>query len=221
LAKAAGAVIQTETRVNSAGKNAGNWEILSSSGNAEHIHTAEVVVNAAGAWLNALRPSGSVDKVARAFARHLFTLQAPSSDAGLLPDTGFLWDERDYFYIRKLSGGRALFSLCDESEIDPDAEPSGESLHKLLGEKLELYAAKFGAVWSGAPEIFAQRWCLRTYHPDQLPILCKDPQHAGYFWIGAFGGFGMSTGFAAAEDLARIISGEAEQNPEFALRPAP
>ena len=50
--------------------------------------------------------------------------------------------------------------------------------------------------------------CFRTYTEDQLPIWGEDELMPRLFWLAAFGGFGMSTSFAAAEDAASAICRE-------------
>lgn len=81
-------------------------------------------------------------------------------------------------------------------------------LKDLVHTKIEEYLPEILSLY----EIIDYWHCFRTFTKDELPICGWDPYHSNLFWLAAFGGFGMSTSFAAAYDSADIISGQ-KQNP--------
>ena len=80
-------------------------------------------------------------------------------------------------------------------EVDPEAED-------LLVDKLLKYAP-------GLANITLRRsWaCLRTFAPDQLPVIGWDPDIDGLFHVSGLGGFGMSTSLAVGDIASTLIRG--------------
>ncbi|MCB0358584.1 MAG: FAD-binding oxidoreductase [Bdellovibrionales bacterium] len=165
------------------------------------------VVNAAGAWLNEfLRPQlPQLVVEANPFARHLFVVCG--WQRGEMPQqqqVGFYWDEVNGWYARHWDQTARLVSICDRVPAVPETFVPSASTREQLASALSRTLPEI------APRLSLGRWwfCFRTYTEDQLPIWGEDPSAPGFFWLGAFGGFGMSTSFAATEDAARAICGE-------------
>lgn len=171
------------------------FELVDSSGKQ---YFASKVVNAAGAWAGELVSS----KVPiRAYARHLFLL---SESLPCLRQYSWFWDEVDNFYTRRWGKDQSLFSVCDLEPAEPERYvPDSFKLTEVAEKLLKHFPDE-------AANIDVRRsWhCFRTYVEDQLPLFGEDPDLQNFFWLAAFGGFGMSTSWAAAEDLAGLISGE-------------
>lgn len=179
-----------------------NWIVRTNMGltiSAPHI------VNAAGAWLNSFLVGNShfLAVSTQAYARHLFVTKG--WDIGYMPasDCGYFWDEVQDWYLRKWSADERLVSVCDRFPADPDTFAERLEVREVLAEKLLLVIPGI------APRLsIGQSWCcFRTYTEDQLPIWGPDPLAHGVFWLAAFGGFGMSTSFAASFDAARYLCG--------------
>ena len=121
------------------------------------------------------------------------------------PNCGFFWDEDAAWYMRQWDNNSRLVSICDRVMVsDPDVFTANpqimEEAADILMRALPEQASKIS---------FTKTWhCFRTYTEDQLPIFGADPDISGLFWLGAFGGLGMSTSFAAALDAAALICGE-------------
>ena len=176
---------------------ANSIEVVTSSG--LRIHTG-IVVNAAGAWINRFLFGASVP--VQCFARHLFVVDGFAPDDMPASDVGYVWEEGAEWYVRRWQRQSRLISLCDKIAADPDTyPPSVDKTPEVIGTAL---------LFSKSSHLnIAKAWhCFRTYADDQLPIWGPDPRMPGLFWLAAFGGFGMSTAFAAAYDAARLISGE-------------
>lgn len=194
--------------VTGAERNGQEWVVETAAGLRAQ---APWLVNASGAWLNSiLAPSLSLD--ALPYARHLFLVDGWPAGYMPLADVGFYWDEREGWYVRQWDAHTRLVSSCDRIASVPEtfAPPPElvESLAQTLTEALPHVSQTLGV---------KRHWhCFRTYVPDQLPVWGEDPRAPGLFWLGAFGGFGMSTSFAAAADAAAVLLGRGMRiRPDF------
>lgn len=165
------------------------------------IARAELCINAAGAWADDLLPNLSLGL--QAYARHLFLIGG--FPKGYMParDCGFYWDEPGSWYMRKWSDELRLVSLCDKAPATPESysgTPPQDALATALLHELPNVARSL--------DVRTSWHCFRTYADDQLPVIGFDPRVPSLFWLAGFGGFGMSTSFAAGEDAARLISRE-------------
>lgn len=176
---------------------------------------SSVIANCAGAWINEFlgERSAAARVQAQAFARHLFLVAGWKKNWMPEADCGFYWDEEKSWYMRRWDPEQRLVSVCD-------AEPVS-SIEKFQARE-ELNARLASTLLHALPEQastlqLVRSWhCFRTYCADQLPIWGPDPDFPGLFWLSAFGGFGMSTSFAAAEDAADTILGHRTSKfPEF------
>jgi len=163
-------------------------------------------VNAAGAWINSVfaRDQQHLAVQAESFARHLFVIDGWRN--GYMPQTGvgYFWDEASEYYMRLWFGDSRIVSLCDRVPATPAQFVPETGLITRLAEFLQDRFAD----QAQALRLLRSWFCFRTYAEDQLPLWGEDPAASGLFWLAAFGGFGMSTSYAAAADAARHIAGE-------------
>jgi D-arginine dehydrogenase len=74
---------------------------------------------------------------------------------------------------------------------------------ELLGEKLQHLAPDL------ADCRVRRSWaCLRTFASDRQFVAGADSRLPGLYWLGGFGGRGMTEGLAAGEVLACVMTGE-------------
>ncbi len=166
------------------------------------------VVNAAGAWSAALGQGAGAPLELAPLRRHLAVL-----DAELPSDAPVVWNLDDEIYFRAETGG-LLASPCDETPFEPCLPPTSLDALELLGEKLQSLAPTL------ADRGVRRSWaCLRTFAPDRQFVAGEDPRLDGLFWLGGFGGRGMTEGLAAGEVLACVMTGE-EHPLAAALSPA-
>lgn len=137
------------------------------------------------------------------YARYLFALQGFPESYMPAPECGFYWNEQDEWYLRRWTDGLKLFSLCDELAADPDQFSPAEDLRARVLTTLDSAFPQF----RGMLEVHHSWYCFRTYTKDQKPIWGPDHRCPSLFWLAGFGGFGMSTGFAATKDLSEQIIG--------------
>jgi len=155
------------------------------------------VVNAAGAWSESLGEAIGAPLSLTPLRRHLAVL-----DAEVPADAPVLWDLDGELYFRPETGG-VLASPCDETPWQPCLPPTSMDALELLGEKLRAVAPSL------ADLRVRRSWaCLRTFAPDRQFVAGSDPRIAGLYWLGGFGGRGMTEGLAAGEVLAAAMAGE-------------
>lgn len=191
-----GVEIATRARVTGLVREGGAWTITAQGGGRWRAAT---IVNAAGAWADAiaalagLRPVG-ITPLRRTVAVLRIAPVAPA-DLPLVIDVG------GSFYF-KPDAGRLWLSPHDEIPSQPcDAAP----------EELDVAIAvdRFMAVTDWRIEAVEHSWAgLRSFAPDRLPVYGFDPQVPGFFWFAGQGGFGIQTAPAAARLGMQLLTGQ-------------
>jgi D-arginine dehydrogenase len=158
---------------------------------------AGVVVNAAGAWCEAVgRLAGARPIGLRPLRRTIITFDPPPGcDIRTWP---CVIDVDEQFYV-KPEGGRLLASPCDETPSEPcDA----------VAEDYEVALAVERIQRATTLEIrhLRRRWAgLRSFVSDRSPVIGMDPHRPGFFWLAGQGGFGIMTSPAAARAAAALV----------------
>ncbi len=160
-------------------------------------YSALVVVNAAGAWVNALAKSAGLALLGLApLRRHLYISETL---AWVEPDWPFVWDMQHEFYFRPESGG-LLFSPGDEESHPPQEPITDPHQAEVLAEKLQRYFPPLSQL------AMARGWaCLRTKIPDGDFFVDWDGHSEGFFWVAALGGHGMGSSFGVGKTAADKI----------------
>ncbi|MES2120726.1 MAG: FAD-dependent oxidoreductase [Pseudomonadota bacterium] len=191
-----GGTLLTGQRIASISRGDGAWEVMSEAGEA---FSAPIVVNAAGAWADAVarvagvRPLGLEPK-----RRTIITFDAPPGTA--LDGLPFAKTVGDELYFAPESG-RLFASPMDEVPSDPcDAQP-GELEMALAAFRMEertvVKVERIHSRWAG----------LRTFTPDRHPAVGFAAEADGFFWLAGQGGFGLQTSPAMAAIAASILTG--------------
>lgn len=154
--------------------------------------TAPIVINAAGAWADeianmaGLAPMGLQPK-----RRTIVTFSAPDQyDVSKWPMIG---DIGGTFYFLP-EAGHLMGSSADKTPSPPcDSQPEELDIATAvynIEQHTHLKIDKIHHKWAG----------LRTFAPDELPIVGYDSKAEGFFWFAGQGGFGIQV----APALARI-----------------
>lgn len=121
--------------------------------------------------------------------------------------------------MRHWSETERIVSGC---ESIPPAEYArvAPKIKEQLAERLSSWLTEEFRQQNLASITLGRSWhCQRTFTKDGLPLIGEDCIFPGLYWATAFGGFGMSAGYAAMADLSEeIVSGRAIVSPRF--RPA-
>ncbi|QTN26541.1 FAD-binding oxidoreductase [Rhodoferax sp. AJA081-3] len=194
-AKAAGAQLVCGAGVQRMQREAGAWRVDTEAGS----FSAPIVINAAGAWCDALAqlagvaPIGLVPK-----RRTAFTTEAPAGcDIGHWP---LVIDAHESFYF-KPDAGVLLMSPANEDAVEPqDVQP--EELDVAIAvDRIEtattLQIRQVRRKWAG----------LRSFVADKTPVVGFAPDAPGFFWLAGQGGYGIQTAPAMGELAAALVRG--------------
>lgn len=152
---------------------------------------ARIVVDASGAWAGEL----TGDPPLEAFKRHLFVLEARPRRAA-----PYLWHlGSDELYVRR-EGEGLLMSACDGTvgpPCDAQTDPEGER-------RMRAVLARTAPALADA-NIERQWACQRSFTPDRLMRLGRDPHRPWLVWAAGLGGHGATASPAVGEVVADAV----------------
>ncbi|MDQ0011618.1 D-arginine dehydrogenase [Luteibacter jiangsuensis] len=192
-AKARGVALHLDTRVHALRREGDEWIVN------EHWR-APVVVNAAGAWADALAELAGVRTIGlEPRRRSAFTFAAPEDvDTSAWP---FVVDIDETFYF-KPDAGLLLGSAANADPVHPhDVQPEeydiALGIHR-IEEATTMTIRRPARTWAG----------LRSFVADGDLVGGFAPDAPGFFWLAAQGGYGIQTSAAMAEACASMILGK-------------
>jgi D-arginine dehydrogenase len=193
--KALGGTLRTGGEVLELGRGGEGWLVETRGGGV----TAPALVNAAGAWADALAALAGLGPLGIVPKRRTAILVAPpeGQDARGWPavaDVGEAW------YV-KPDAGKLLCSPADETPTDPcDAQPDEYDVAVCVDRverALDLRVRRVEHKWAG----------LRCFAPDKTPVAGEDPRAPGFHWLAGQGGYGIMTAPVLAAVTARNVAG--------------
>jgi D-arginine dehydrogenase len=208
-ARRAGADLIVDASLVAANRVAGGWHLETGGG----AFSASVLVNAAGAWVDAIALKAGVAPIGvQPYRRTMVQLRTDPAVAATMPHVS---DIAGSFYFKPEAGGRLWLSPHDETAVDPcDAQP----------EELDVAIAvdrfEHAVDWKVAG--VERRWAgLRSFAPDRLPVYGFDPTAPGFFWCAGQGGFGIQTAPAGAALAAALLLGRSPEPIVGSIDPTP
>lgn len=173
----------------------GEWRLTTAQG----VFAAPVVVNAAGAWAATLGSMAGARTLPLVPHRRTAALiEAPQGHA--VDDWPTVADAAHSFYF-KPEAGALMLSPADATPTQAgDVRPEEWDLAVAVAraeEAARLGVKRFLATWAG----------LRTFVPDQVPVMGFDDQAEGFYWAAGQGGTGFQTAPAAGRWMAAEILG--------------
>ncbi|MDP8912004.1 MAG: FAD-binding oxidoreductase [Pseudomonadota bacterium] len=194
--RAAGGETLTGRRIAAVARSGGGWEVTTEAG--EHW-SAPILINAAGAWADAIaRMAGVTPLGLQPKRRTIIVVDGPAGhDVRGWP---FVKTAVDEFYMLPESG-RLMASPVDEVDCEAcDAQPDDYDV-ALAAYRLEEYTTL-------PVQRIAHRWAgLRTFTRDRVPTAGFAPDAPGFFWLAGQGGYGLQTAPAMAEASEALILG--------------
>jgi D-arginine dehydrogenase len=173
-----------------------HWEIETSAG---AVYRSPVVVNAAGAWGDAVAAIAGVAPIGLTPCRRTAAIVNPApydvTAWPLLGDVGHTW------YARPEARTRLMVSPADETPMPPhDVQP--DELDVAIGidrmqQALDIPVQRVERSWAG----------LRSFTPDRSLAFGWDRAGEGFFWCVGQGGYGIQTSPAAGKLVADLIAG--------------
>lgn len=169
------------------------WRVTTTAGE----FAGEVVVNAAGAWGDAVAALAGVAPLGLTPCRRTAAMAdlPPGTNADAWP---MVIDAAETFYF-KPDAGRLLLSPADATPTAPcDAQP--EDLDVAIAvDRVEtattLELRRVGPAWAG----------LRTFVRDREPVAGFDVKVPGFFWLVGQGGYGIQTAPALGQAAAALV----------------
>lgn len=177
-----------------------------------HSIIATTIVNAAGAWADAVaarvgaRPIGI-----KPYRRTIAQLRLGADTPAWLP---LIIDARGEFYLKGEGNGRIWLSPHDETpDRAHDVAPEEYDVALAIDRLQQLVDWPISAVerkWAG----------LRSFAPDRLPVYGPATETPGFFWCAGQGGFGIQTAPAAALLAASLLCDSAPEEQLSGVDPA-
>lgn len=198
-ARAAGVEIITDARVLGAVKRGSGWAVETANG----CFTADVVVNAAGAWADTVAATFGLDGKNLVPYRRTVAVSRPTGRA-----VDAAWpmaaDVGGSFYFRA-DGEDILASPMEDLASEPeDAKPDDADVASIV--------SRINAVTDFELREPTRSWTgLRTVATDGIPVVGADPDDPTFYWLAGQGGYGIQTSAAlarlASADLTATASG--------------
>ena len=193
LAARGGKVI-SNAQVARAERRAGVWQVSTGS---EQL-AAPVLVNAAGAW---------ADQVATLAGVAPLGLQPKRRTAAILPAPDGV--DVKHWPVMGVSGedaylnshaGKILASPGDATPVEPqDVQPEELDVAILVDwveRRTTITVRRIERRWAG----------LRTFAPDNCPVMGEDPSMAGFWWLAGQGGYGIMMSESLGRSLASLMN---------------
>ena len=196
-AKANGAKIELSAPVTAIRREAGGWHVATPKGE----FSAKILVNAAGAWVDSVaRMAGVAALGFTPLRRSMARIAAPGghdvSGWPMLFGLGETW-------YAKPDAGALIVSPAEEHPMEAhDAFADDMVLAEGLARYEEMVTepvTRLLANWAG----------LRTFAPDRVLVIGRDPQDPDFFWLAGQGGYGFQTAPAASQLAADLLAGRA------------
>nr|WP_301311707.1 FAD-binding oxidoreductase [Azospirillum lipoferum] len=198
--KARGGRVVTDAEVRALTRKDGLWVVETTAGS----FAAPVVVNAAGAWADALARLAGVVTIGLVPKRRTAitfdpVFEDPADKSGL-DGWPMVSDVAETFYV-KPDAGRLLASPADQTPVEPcDVQPEDIDV-AITVDRLEQ-ASRFSV------RRLAHRWAgLRSFVADKVPVVGFAPDAEGFFWLAGQGGYGIQTAPAMGRVAAGLATG--------------
>ena len=188
-------IVHVDSEVSELSRRGGVWHAVTTTG----TYSAPVLVNAAGAWGDAIARLAGLTAVGLQPKRRTAVLipAPPGQSTGTWPAAV---DISEQFYF-KPDAGLLLLSPADEEPSDPcDAQP----------EELDIATAvdRFESATVHRVQRVQRSWAgLRVFAPDRTPVVGFDPDAEGFFWLVGQGGYGIQTAPALGQIASSLITG--------------
>ena len=194
--RAGGGEIVTGALVSAIAREDDGWRVECAAGD----FAAPLLVNAAGAWADMIAQLAGVTPVGiEPRRRTVISVTAPEGeDVSRWP---FAKTVGEGFYMLPEGQGQVLVSSMDQTPSDPcDAAP--EELDKAIAaDRVEqattLAIRRISHAWAG----------LRSFAPDELPVIGEAAGAPGFFWCAGQGGAGFQTAPALSRIAAAAVLG--------------
>jgi len=201
LLRRRGGEIRTGSAVSRIERTGRLWHVMMPSATL----AAPILINAAGAWADALAARAGVAPIGLTPCRRSAAiLPAPEGhDIAVWP----LFGSASERWYAKPDAGKLMVSPADEDPVDPhdawaDDMVLAEGLHR-YETAVTVPVTRVERSWAG----------LRTFTPDRSPAVGFAADAEGFLWLAGQGGYGVQTAPALARLAADLCLGRAPALP--------
>ena len=198
-ARSNGAQIVTAARVTAIMRGGNGWQVTAGA----QTHSAKILVNAAGAWVDQIAKLAGVTPLGfQPMRRSMARIPAPGGhDLSKWP---MLFGVGETWYA-KPDAGALIVSPAEEAPVDPHDAWADDIV---LAEGL----ARFEEMVTEPVTRLISNWAgLRTFSPDRVLVIGRDPARPDFFWLAGQGGYGFQSSAAASQLTADLIAGRQSQ----------
>lgn len=193
-----GVQLLPDTRLEGTQRAQDTWTLHTST---QHTLQARTVVNAAGAWADAVAERCGVAALGIQPMRRSAFLFAPPEGMDISHWPTVLAVDESYYF--KPDAGMLLGSPANADPVQAH-DVAAEELDIATGiyrieEATTLRIRRPSHVWAG----------LRSFAPDHEFVIGWDAQAPGFFWLAGQGGYGIQTAAGASELAATLLQGQA------------
>lgn len=190
--RARGGVLATDSEAIRIDRQGGGWRVAAGG----EAHTAPILVNAAGAWADAVAALAGLPGVGLVPKRRTAIIVEPE---GYDPRPWPAIDDAGNDHYLKPDGARLMASPGDATPSPPcDAQPEELDVAMLVDwvERATVLAVKR----------IASRWAgLRSFVADESPVLGEDAAAPGFWWLAGQGGYGIMLSAPLGRSLASLV----------------
>ena len=192
-AKRGGTQILCRAPLTNAAFAQGHWQLSTGAGD----FTAKILVNAAGAWADSVAQIAGVKPIGiRPYRRTMLQLAIEPAVPETLPLVVGLDGS---FYFKPDAVGKLWLSPHDETlseacDVAPEEIDIAYAIDRFQ-QVLDWKVLRLERKWAG----------LRSFAPDRLPVIGRDPEYPAFFWLAGQGGFGIQTAPAVAMLAASLL----------------
>ena len=192
----AGGQLVCDAEVRSMARLDGKWCVQAGDG----VYEAPVVLDAAGAWVDAVARLAGVRPLGIEPRRRSAFIFEPPADMDI---TGWplVHGAEEDWYIKPdagmLLGSPANADPVEPQDVQPEEMDIALAIHR-IEEATTLSIRRPTRTWAG----------LRSFVADGDLVGGFDDEAPGFFWVAAQGGYGIQTSAAMGEACAALASGE-------------
>ncbi|HEY1962342.1 MAG TPA: FAD-binding oxidoreductase [Rhizomicrobium sp.] len=194
--RAAGGTLIADSDARQLTRSGGGWRIR--TGGTEYL--SRIVVNAAGAWADAIAVIAGAAPLGIQPCRRTAVLVEPPVD--LFSDSWPMVIDVDETFYLKPDAGLLLISPADETPLAAcDVQPEELDVAIAVDRVERATTLKINRI--------RRRWAgLRSFAPDRSPVIGFDPQLPDFFWLAGQGGYGIQTAPAASRVASALLRGD-------------
>ncbi|MBL6771988.1 MAG: FAD-binding oxidoreductase [Alphaproteobacteria bacterium] len=195
-ARARGCTTVTKAEVLSLEQLGEGWRVHTTAGQFE----APRVVNAAGAWADALGQMAGAEPIGLIPKRRT-AMQIAAPDGAEVGGWPIVVDVQEEFYVKPVPGQLLLSPANEDHDVPSDVQPDELDIAICVDRVERAFDFRVGRIetrWAG----------LRSFVADKCPVAGYSTEVPGFFWLAGQGGYGIQTSPALGELAAALVLGK-------------